>query len=68
MSRDGLPSSEKVHTVKVEGKSEGMPVNGDIGLRLTSEKMMTYKGSPTESSFGEDTPMLKSIRWLTRKE
>ena len=32
MPGDGVPSSEKVHTVKAEGESERLPVNGGDGL------------------------------------
>ena len=67
-SGDGVPSSRKVHTVRVEGKIKGISVNGGAGLRLMLKKMMTYKGSLIEGGFGEDPPMLKSMRWLERKK
>ena len=38
MPKDGMPSSEKVHTVKAEGESERLPVNDGRGLRSTSEE------------------------------
>ena len=43
MPEDGVPSSEKEHTVRTENKSEESTVNGDTGLRPMPEKKVLQK-------------------------
>ena len=64
---DDVPSSEKVHTVKVN--TEGSEVDQkNMVLGFARHQRRTCKISLTRGGFGKDPPMVKSVNWLKKKE
>ena len=68
MPEDGVPLLEKVHTVKAETKDGEVDWRRVVLSSAWHRRKKAYKISPIGGGSGEDPSMLKSVKWLERKE
>ena len=68
MSKDDVPSSKKVHTIKAETEDGEIDRRRMVlgSARHRSERVC--KTSPAGDGSSEDSSMLKSAKWLEGKE